>query len=206
MHHANLERDTTNIELPEKSRVISSSHGGSLYLKWNCKKSLFQQFIICIILYGFFHLIHLAVVPAAGNPVFSGVLYGIIILLVLIVISIIVINAFGTYHLIITGTTIQYHITLFGLKIGNRSMGRINIGLIRNSIGGQDNTIQIVSTKGLDIIRDLMDCFNRQAGLVPDISMAGAIISMKDEMITINVSSLSIKEKWYIEDRIFKKK
>jgi hypothetical protein len=196
---------TIKVTLSEKSRLISIPEGESIKVKWNCRNTLIQNFVLLVIIYGFFHLIHFAVVPSTGNTVVSVVLYGISALLILIVVSIIVMNGIGTYYLIISDTTIQYYINLFGKKTGNRSMNKNEIGMIKNSIGGQNNSIQIMSTKGLAISSKLMDAFSKQASPVPDLSMVGAIYSLKDEMMDINASSLSMREKWYIESLILRK-
>lgn len=195
-----------DVSLPEKSRMVATGEGDSIRLKWNCRNTLIQNFVLLIIMYGFFHLIHFAVVPGAGNAVASAVLYAIVFLLILIVASIMIVNGLGTYHLIISNTTIQYYISLFGKKTGNRPMKKNEIGMIKNSIGGQNNSIQIMSTKALDITRGLTDAFSKQASPGPDLYMVGAIYSLKDEMIDINVSSLSMREKWYIESMIVSKK
>ena len=194
--------NSIDASLPEKSAVVSNTEGDSIAVTWNCRKSLIQQFLIAIIIYGFFHLVHFAVVPTSVNPAVSVLAYGIIILMILIVVSIIVVSAIGTYHLLISNVTIQYHVSLFGKKTGERSMEKSNIGMIKHSIGGQDNTISIMSTKGLKIISELMDTFKQPASSGPDLSMAGAVFSLKDEIMSINVSSLSMREKWYIVSRI----
>jgi hypothetical protein len=193
-----------DVNLPEKSGIVSVTDDDSIVVKWNCRKSLIQNLFIATIIYGFFHLVHFAVVPNAGNPIASTAGYGILALMILIVWSIIVMNALGTYYLVISKTAILYYVSLFGIKMGARSMEKAEIGMIRHSIGGQDNTIQLMSTKGLEIVRELMNAFNRSSAAVPDISMAGAIFSLKDEMMSINVSSLSVREKWYIASRMLR--
>jgi hypothetical protein len=124
--------------------------------------------------------------------------------MILIVGSIIVTNAFGTYYLAISKTAILYYVSLFGIKMGARSMEKAEIGMIRHSIGGQDNMIQLMSTKGLVIVRELMNAFSGRSSAVPAISIAGAIFSLKDEMMSINVASLSVREKWYIASRMLR--
>ena len=196
--------NTINASLPENSVIVSNTKSDSFEVTWNCRKSIIQQFLTGLILYGFFHLVHYAVVPTAVNPVISILAYGFIVLMILIVASIIIVNAIGIYHLVISNSTIRYHVSLFGKKIGERSMEKADLGMIKHSIGGQDNTINLMSIKGLEIVRGLMDAFKKPVSSGLDLSMAGAVFSLKDEMMSINVSSLSMREKWFIVSRILR--
>ncbi|TFH38821.1 MAG: hypothetical protein E4G96_09935 [Chrysiogenales bacterium] len=123
----------------------------------------------------------------------------------LLFLAIAVVNLVGTHHLDITSERLSYYIRIFGKKIVNRVMDSASIGLIKNSIGGPEDRIQVMSSRGLVAVRKISEKIKGDTSKSPDMSIVGELLSLKDDYIDIPVKSLSLAEKLFIENMILRR-
>jgi len=192
------------ISKPEKLNISIKEDGKNTSLSWRSEYTFYHYILLITIIYGFFHVFNFAIMPTQQPGALKYILYGFLALLTMLLLSVITTNALGRFHLHISPGGINYYRSILGKWIGFREMTRGDIALIKNSLNTDDETIGIMSQKGLETINRVISEIRDDESFKPDFSMVSDIFSLKDETIDVNASSLTIADRIFIEQCILK--
>jgi hypothetical protein len=192
------------LELPKKSGIKLLKNENETTLTWKSSFKPMNFIFLTLIMYGFFHVINYAVVPQTGGGFPTYLLYGFFAFISIAAVAIAITTLLGRYQLSFSSSGLVFYVKYFGKKAGMRSIERSDVGLVRNTIGTQSGSIQIVSKKGLEAMKGIMARLQKQESAAPDFSIIGDFLALKDEFIDVFASSLSMKDKLFLEDMILR--
>ncbi len=188
---------------PKKSSGISVlRQGEKVSLKWKTVRDPATMCAVVLGMYGVMHLIVFTAVPLAKDNSLIYLIYSGTILAGLIAIIIIGVTILGTFTLNLENNRINYHVKIFGAKLGERSMDVGSIILVKNSIGRRNATIQVVSERGLIAIMRMIELVKKEGIQITDLSILGEVGIFNNENINIPVGSLTLSDRFFIEDMI----
>lgn len=196
---------TARMTLPERSGISVSRRGDMVSLKWKTWRDPFTYGCIMMGIYGVIHMILFAAVPLLKENLLIYLLYAGILLAALIFFVIFGIAVLGTFTLECTPNRLIYYVRIIGRKLGERSIASASIALVKNSIGKGNETITIITERGCVAIRRMLDQVKKGGLNIADLSIFGEVIILKNECIEIPATSLSLQEKFFIEDVILRR-
>ncbi len=186
----------------EVNITIDTGKSGALkYLKkgvdsifsWKISKNPLYYLFALALVYGFFHIVYFALIPYIDNMILYITAFGFLILFCGFIAVSVFFNLLGTTYLIVSPDSIGTFTGIFGKKIREREVAKNDIGLIRNSVSGQNRNIMIITKRGLTYAQELL---NKNDIDIRDIS---GVMNLGIEIIDIPSSSLTINEKLFIE-------
>lgn len=143
-------------------------------------------------------------VPIMKDSAFIFLLYVGIVFVVLIILIFFGVTIFGTAILNFDHNRIYYHVQVLGAKIGERSLDVESVILVKHSIGRGNETIQVVSERGLIAINRMIELVKSKGINIADLSILGEVANLNNESINIPVASLTLADRFYIEDMILR--
>lgn len=195
---------TSKMVLPERSGISVSRRGDVVSLKWKTRRDVITYSCMVMGIYGVIHIILFAAVPMLKENSLIYLLYAGILLAAFIVFAIFGIAVLGTFTLECAPNQLIYYVKVLGGKIGERSIARASIALVKNSIGKGNETITIMTERGCVAIRRMVDQVKKGGLNIADLSIFGEVTILKNECIEIPATSLSLQEKFFIEDVILR--
>ncbi|MCU0846446.1 MAG: hypothetical protein MUD12_01000 [Spirochaetes bacterium] len=175
-------------------------------LIWKSNYSILQYLLMAAILYGFFHIFNFVLLSEIGSSGMNAVLYALFGFICAVFLIIMAFNMLGRFYLLVSPDGLEYYSKIFGRKIGERKMARGDVAFIKNTINMTTEGIAVISRQGVGLINRLLKAAREgDESPMKFFSMADEILSLKDEMLVLNTSSLSISEKLLIEEEILKK-
>ncbi len=191
--------------LPDGSTVKTAENRNSVSISWKVKYHPLQVAFILGFYYGFFHILHFSLIPAAGvNMIGVIVIYTTLGILLSLLISALLSSLVNRYYITVSKDEIHTYHTLFGKKTGEIKMKKEDIAIIRSTIEPSNETIIIASRKGIGALNNLLKKFVFGVKDIKKILEIEEIISIRDEIIRLDVSTLSLIEKLYIDQFILK--
>jgi hypothetical protein len=187
--------------LPQKSSIKKSASASGTTIIWSGKLSLIDALTIPFILYGFFHMAHFTADEWSNNVLAVFAVYGILSLMLIIFSMIVISNLIGKTSLTFKGNEVHKSFNIFGKQTLNKTLMRDDVAMIQNSLHRGGAPITIVTREGLKLMSGIAETFKK--GERPGLSTLGAIMSIKDEIITLDTSALTLPEKLYIESVIY---
>ena len=155
-----------------------------------------------VILYGLIHAVVFAALPFLEGSAFLYVFYALLAIGVMLLVTIGGMTVLGTFILSCTPDRITYGVKVFGKTTHEQSMEGASIAVVKNSVGMGDESIQVLSEGGLVRIRRLVEMMRRGGPKITDISIVGEVAMFKSEYINIPAASLTLAERFFIEDMI----
>lgn len=193
------------IVIPDNSTIRTSEKRDSVELVWKVRYNPIQIAFLFCIYYGFFHIIHFAVIPFGDIYPMTGIaIYTLLGILLSILITVILAIFFGTYHFISGRDSVTYFHKIFGRKYGEMEMKKTDIALVRSSIELATEEILVVSKNGVNSLNKLIKQFTTGDANFKNMIDISVQKVFKDEMIRLNVSNMKLVEKLYIEQFIMK--
>jgi len=175
-------------------------------LIWKSNYNILQYMLMAAILYGFFHIFYFVLLSEIGFSGMHTVLYALFGFICAVFLIIMAFNMLGRFFLLVSPDGLEYYSKIFGRKIGTRKMARSDVAFIKNTINMTTEGIAVISRQGVGLINRLLKAAREgDESPMKFFSMADEILSLKDEMLVLNTSSLSIAEKLLIEEEILKK-
>lgn len=195
---------STSVAMPalEPTPTLNCTRDGNTSLIiWNNAKSLPYYILTFGILYGFFHILHHAVIPHT-SPVAGYILLPLLGLIGILLIITMLMSILGNNYLRISPDGITYFTGIFGKKFAEKEMKRSSIGFFKNSLSQGSSTMQIVSNEGIVLLKKMMSRLEKQGS--PDMTMLSEMMALKSEIIDVNVSSLTMADRLYLEAELIK--
>jgi hypothetical protein len=109
-------------------------------------------------------------------------------------------NLLENNYLQVNEFEVTYFKKILGKRLKERKIKRHELAIVKNSLDIKIGTISLITKDALETIQDLG--LRIESGKKPDFNMLSDLISLKDEIIEINTSSLSMTEKFFIENMI----
>lgn len=191
--------------LPDGSSVKVTEQRDSISVSWKVKYHPLQVVFILGVYYGFFHILHFSIIPSGGINMIAGIIiYTTLGILLSLLITVLLSSFFGRYFVIISKDEIRTFYQAFGRKSREQQMKKENIAIIRSTIEPTNETIIIASRKGIMALNNLLKNFVLGTRDIKKILEIEDIISIKDEIIRLDVSTLRLVEKLYIDQFILK--
>jgi len=189
---------------PPKSGLTVRQDGPDASFSWKNSFNPAGYFFAAVMIYGFYHPYYFIARRFISGAAFDYVIYGLFILAACIFFLSLLNALTGSQRMDCSPDRFGVHKKFLGFKIGKSSLTARDIGLVKHSIGAGDNTITVVTRKGLETMIRLSDVMNREEGMGPGLALAGEIFSLRKELVTVSVSSLSVGDRFYIEHEILK--
>lgn len=191
--------------LPEGSSVNIIERRDSVSISWKVKYHPLQVVFIFGIYYGFFHILHFSVIPSGDLNIAAGiVIYTALGILLSLLITALLSSFVGRNFVIISKEEIRTFRQVFGRKSGEQQMKKEEIAIIRSTIEPTNEIIIIASRKGIGALNNLLKNFVLGTRDVKKVLDIDDIISIKDGIIRLDVSTLRLVEKLYIDQFILK--
>ena len=191
--------------LPEGSSVNVIERRDGVSISWKVKYHPLQVVFILGIYYGFFHILHFSVIPSGDLNIAAGiVIYTALGILLSLLITALLSSFFGRNYVIISKENIRSFRSFFGRKSGEQQIKKEDIAIIRSTIEPTNETIIIASRKGIGALNNLLKKFVLGTKDIKKVLEIDDIISIKDEIIRVDVSTLRLVEKLYIDQFILK--
>jgi len=198
-------RDLKDLVDRDETSLIIADQGSRKEITWKNRWGLLPNFFFGAILYGFFHISYFVIAPSTDIGFIRYILFGFIGLIALLFLYTFFVNLLGRPSLTIGSGGITWHTSLMGKWIGRREMDRGDVAVIRNSLNLDDNTITIISRQGLEAMSRLARALKELGeGNRPGFTILNDIMTLKDEMITIDASALTIADRLFIEQTILR--
>ena len=198
-------RDLKDLVTRDETSLIVSDQGSRREITWKNRWGLLQSFFFGAILYGFFHISWFVIAPSSHIGFFRYVLFGFAGFIALILLYSFLVNLLGRPSLTVGSSGITWHISLLGKWIGRKEMDRGNVAVVRNSLNLDDNTITIISRQGLEAMSRLARTLKDMGeGKRPGFAIVSDVMTLKDEMIIIDASALTIADRLFIEQAILR--
>lgn len=191
--------------LPDKSDIQISETRDSATISWKVKYHPFQVGFILGIYYGFFHILHFAVIPFGElNALAIIIIYTALGILLSLIITVILFSFFGRYFVVVGRDEIQVYHKLFGRKYHEQQMKKDDIAIIRSTIDPENETFIIASRKGIGALNNLLKNYTRGRKKIREMIDIDDVIKLRDEIFRLDVSTLRLVEKLYIDQFILK--
>jgi hypothetical protein len=193
--------------LPKDSCIKIVETADAAAISWKVKYHPFQVGFMLGIYYGFFHILHFVIIPFGQlDATAIIVIYTALGLLLSILITIIMLSYFGRYYIVMGRDEIQIYYQVFGRKYNEQTMMKEDVAIIRSTINIENERIIIASRKGIGALNSFI--LSRGSKKMSDIDNAAKFIDdaikLKDEMFMMDVSTLSLAEKLFIDQFILK--
>ncbi|NLV67065.1 MAG: hypothetical protein GXY14_05245 [Spirochaetes bacterium] len=191
--------------LPEDSGIKTSETRDTAAISWKVKYHPFQVGFILGIYYGFFHILHFAIIPFGRlDAAAIIVIYTALGILLSIIITVIMFSFFGRYYIVVWREEIQIYHQVFGRKYHEQTMKKEDVAIIRSTIDTENETIIIASRKGIGALNNLLKNYTRGRKKIKEMIDIDDVIKLRDEIFRVDVSTLSLVEKLYIDQFILK--
>ncbi len=191
--------------LPDKSDIQTSETRDTASISWKVKYHPFQVGFILGIYYGFFHILHFAVIPYGElNTLAIIVIYTALGILLSLIITVILFSFFGRYFVVVGREEIQVYHQLFGRKYHEQVIKKGDVAIIRSTIDPENETIIIASRKGIGALNNLLKNYTRGRKKIKEMIDLDDVIKLRDEIFRLDVSTLRLVEKLYIDQFILK--
>jgi len=189
-----------SIDLPPRSSLQKIVQNNVPLYKWKNKITPLFSIALLGVLYGFIHISYFVIRPDSNNSFAFYIISGFTAFLAFIITITSILNLLGSNYLQINESHVIYFKKFLGKKINVKKVKRQDLAVVKNSLDMKIGTISLLTKNGLEIMKDLG--LHIENGKKPDFSMVSDLISLKDEIIEIDTSSLSMTEKFYIENMI----
>ena len=191
--------------LPDNTSIKTREDRDSVSISWKVKYHPFQVVFILGIYYGFFHILHFSVIP-------SGELYALAIIIIYtalgillsLLITVILFSFFGRHFVVVGKDDIHTYHEVFGRKYNEQHLKKDDVAIIRSTIEPENEIIIIASRKGVGALNNLLKKFVYGTRNIKKILELDDILSLRDEIIRVNISNLRLVEKLYIDQFILK--
>jgi len=193
------------IPLPDRSRVYHVSTGFSSTLIWKSGYNFFHYFLILCIIYGIYHAGIFVLYPVAGPALPLSVITWIAVILLCVLFYFMLKNIFDRCVLEISPNGISFCRQFAGRRYAEKEMKRNEIGLVRNSVNTGRESICILSMQGLELINSINARVSGDGEHAAGSTLVEDYNALQEEIIELDVSPLSMKEKLFIEEVIISK-
>ncbi len=184
------------IDTGKQSTIKHIKKGVDSIITWkNTKNPLFYLFTL-LLMYGLFHLVHFAFAPHIHNSLVVYFIYGTAGFLSVVIVISLLFNLAGTTYLLVSPDSISTFTALLGKRFRKREILKNDIGLIRNPVSTRARNFMVISKSGLMLARKIINTVSIDIKDIP------GIVNLKNEIIVVPVSSLTINEKLFIEREI----
>lgn len=191
--------------LPDNSGVLTAETRDSASISWKVKYHPFQVGFILGIYYGFFHILHFSIIPFGElNALSIIVIYTAMGILLSLIITVILFSFFGRYYVIVGREEITTYHQVFGRKYHEQQMKKDDVAIIRSTIDPENETFIIASRKGIGALNNLLKNYTRGRKKIKEMIEIDDVIKLRDEIFRLDVSTLSLVEKLYIDQFILK--
>ncbi|HOO71972.1 MAG TPA: hypothetical protein PK926_09435 [Spirochaetota bacterium] len=191
------------VDLPRKTRISRKYENDTLVLKWKKSFSFFQYFFFISFIYGVFHFFNFVLFADEILSLIRNVVYGILIIALGIVALTFLITNTGTFVLNIKKNVINYYWQFMGKWIRYREVSRDHVIMVKNTFNMNDNHIEIIDKDSFGFINKITPQLKNRTS-APDIMMYQQLAHARHRIIRLDVSSLSINEKFFIEEMLLK--
>lgn len=191
--------------LPETSDIKTAETRDSASISWKVKYHPFHVGFILGIYYGFFHILHFAIIPFGELDALAIIIiYTALGILLSLIITVIIFSFVGRYHVVVGREEIQTYHQIFGRKYHEQLMKKEDVAIIRSTIDPENETIIIASRKGIGALNNLLKNYIRGTKNISKMIDADDVIKLRDEIFRLDVSTLRLVEKLYIDQFILK--
>ncbi|PKL39211.1 MAG: hypothetical protein CVV44_10130 [Spirochaetae bacterium HGW-Spirochaetae-1] len=200
---AGMKKSTTTIESCgiEGLDIKVTVDGAATTFSWKSRYRFYHYILMASILYGFFHIIHFLIIPIQDIDTLKYFLYGLIVFMMILLVLMFLTQILGRHVLTIGPRGVSYYLNILGKWLRYQEISRGDIGMVKNSLNMSDDTLNIISKKGLDTMvrlsSEMKDGDNELS-----LSRASDIFSLQKEIIMIDSSALNIAERFCIEQKI----
>ncbi|HPS56633.1 MAG TPA: hypothetical protein PK514_00880 [Spirochaetota bacterium] len=191
--------------LPDNTNVKTAETRDTASISWKVKYHPFQVGFILGIYYGFFHILHFSVIPSGDlNALAIIVIYTALGILLSLLITVILFSFFGRYYVVVGKGEIQIYHQVFGRKYNEQQMNKEDVAIIRSTIDPENETIIIASRKGIGALNNLLKNYVHGKKNIKKMIDIDDVINLRDELFRVDVSTLRLVEKLYIDQFILK--
>ena len=194
-----------SVDLPDKTRIKKSFQNDTLSLKWKKSFSFFQYLFFLSLVYGFFHFFNFVLFADEILSLLRSVVNGFLLFILFIVAMTILLTNAGTFVLNIQKNVINYYWQFMGKWIRYREIARENVLMIKNTFDMNDGHIEIIGKDTFGFIMKLVPEIKdiARTRLKDDVTLQ-QLIHAQNRIIRLEVSSLSINEKFFIEEMLLR--
>jgi hypothetical protein len=193
------------VDLPEKCRVSRKLVDNTMVLKWKKRFTFFQYFFFVALIYGVFHFFNFVLFSDEILSLLRHVVYGFAGAALAIVALTVLLTNTGTFVLSIDRDTVSHYWQFMGKWIGYHELKREDILMVKNTFDMNDNHLEVIDRNTLDFLNRLVADFKGTGGLkAPAGVVVQKLIQARKRIMRLDVSSLSISEKFFIEEMLLR--
>jgi len=191
--------------IPDGSSIRVFETREEASINWKVQYHPVQAVFMLGVYYGFFHIInHLAFPLVDINSIAGKLLYGAMGLILSLIVIRILASFSGRIHIVITKEEICTFKKVFGRKTYEHKMNKNDLAVLRSTIEPSNETIIVASRKGIEALNRLIKSFKPREKDIKKMIEVDDIVSIRDEIIRLDVSTLKLIEKLYIDQFILK--
>lgn len=188
--------------LSQKSLLQKTAKNSSISFSWTNRKNIIIISLFGSIIFLFFFLMHKVIIPSRGWKIPITIGYVFLWILGLLWFITFIFSIFGKSSLTLEKEKVIYQTNIFGQTLYKQKTDYKNIASIINEINpNQSGVLQILTHKGYQLFGDLAT--KETEDMIS--TMMDLAFNMKNYLMQIDVSVLTIAERLYLEQEIQKK-